>query len=177
MGSSIQNDQPTGGVGHDGQAASSAWLPTGRWRWPPWRRIELTWHVLTPVRRHRPCRLVAADDSQLPSPLRGSGAALSRSEDASKAATVHGRYEADASLLPDCVRLAGAVPAITRLRDEQAVMVVEGWRQRGTMRAHRCGKTPDTMRSVEMRKRRSETLPKTCRRAEDALRTLTRQDA
>src|SRR5580704_14729797 len=39
----------------------------------------------------------------------------------------------------------------------------------GTMRAHRCGKTPDTMRSVEMRKRRSEPLPKTCRRAEDAL--------
>ena len=37
------------------------------------------------------------------------------------------------------------------------------------MRAHRCGKTPDTMRSVEMRKRRSEALPKTCRRAEDAL--------
>ena len=32
------------------------------------------------------------------------------------------------------------------------------------MRAHRCGKTPDTMRSAEMRKRRSETLPKTCRR-------------
>ena len=37
------------------------------------------------------------------------------------------------------------------------------------MRAHRCGKTPDTMRSTEMRKRRSEALPKTCRRAEDAL--------
>jgi hypothetical protein len=30
-------------------------------------------------------------------------------------------------------------------------------------------KTPDTMRSVEMRKRRSDMLPKTCRRAEDAL--------
>jgi len=29
--------------------------------------------------------------------------------------------------------------------------------------------TPDTMRNVEMRKRRSEGLPKTCRRAEDAL--------
>jgi hypothetical protein len=39
----------------------------------------------------------------------------------------------------------------------------------GTMRAHRCEKTPDTMRSVEMRKRRSETLSKTFRRAEDAL--------
>jgi len=39
----------------------------------------------------------------------------------------------------------------------------------GTMRAHRCGKTPDTMRSVEMRRRRSETLPKTYRKAEDAL--------
>jgi hypothetical protein len=37
------------------------------------------------------------------------------------------------------------------------------------MRAHRCGRTPDTMRSAEMRKRRSETLPETCRRAEDAL--------
>ena len=37
------------------------------------------------------------------------------------------------------------------------------------MRAHRYRKTPDTMRSVEMEKRRSETLPKTCRRAEDAL--------
>ena len=37
------------------------------------------------------------------------------------------------------------------------------------MRAHRYGKTPDTMRSVEMRKRRSEALPKTCRRAGDAL--------
>lgn len=39
----------------------------------------------------------------------------------------------------------------------------------GTMRAHRRGRTPYTMRTVEMRKRRSETLPKTCRRAEDAL--------
>ena len=28
----------------------------------------------------------------------------------------------------------------------------------GTTRAHRCGKTPDTMRSAEMRKRRSETF-------------------
>lgn len=27
----------------------------------------------------------------------------------------------------------------------------------------------DTMRSAEIRKRRSETLPKTCRRAEDAM--------
>lgn len=34
---------------------------------------------------------------------------------------------------------------------------------------HRCGKMPDTMRSVEMRKRRSEALLKICRRAEDAL--------
>jgi hypothetical protein len=50
----------------------------------------------------------------------------------------------------------------------QAV-VLKGWRQRGTMRAHRCGKMPDTMRGVEMRIRRSETLAKTCRRAEDAL--------
>jgi hypothetical protein len=39
----------------------------------------------------------------------------------------------------------------------------------GTMRAHRYGRTRDTMRSVEMRKRRSETLPKICRRADDAL--------
>jgi hypothetical protein len=39
----------------------------------------------------------------------------------------------------------------------------------GTMRAHRCGKTPYTMRSVEMRKRRSGTLPKSCSTAEDAL--------
>ena len=48
----------------------------------------------------------------------------------------------------------------------------EWWRgsaNGGTMRAHRYGKMPDTMRSVEMRKHRSETLPKICRRAEDAL--------
>jgi hypothetical protein len=37
------------------------------------------------------------------------------------------------------------------------------------MRAHHRGKMPDTMRSVEMRKRRSEALPKTCRKTEDAL--------
>jgi hypothetical protein len=42
-------------------------------------------------------------------------------------------------------------------------------RQRGAMRAHRCGKSPDTMRSVEMRKCRSEPLPNTRRRAGDAL--------
>jgi hypothetical protein len=40
------------------------------------------------------------------SPLRGGGAALSRSKDASKAVAVHGGYEADMSLLPGCVRLA-----------------------------------------------------------------------
>ena len=46
---------------------------------------------------------------------------------------------------------------------------IDRWSVQGTMRAHRCGKTPDTMRSVEMRKRRSATLPKPCRRTEDAL--------
>ena len=51
----------------------------------------------------------------------------------------------------------------------QVVMVVEDDASGGTMRAHRCGKTPDTMRSVEMRERRSEALPKTCRRTENAL--------
>jgi len=32
-----------------------------------------------------------------------------------------------------------------------------------------CGKKPDTMRSAEMRKRRSEALPKTCRRVKKTL--------
>jgi hypothetical protein len=45
------------------------------------------------------------------SPLRGCGVALSRSKDASMAAAVHGGCETDISLLPDCVRLAGAVSA------------------------------------------------------------------
>ena len=44
------------------------------------------------------CRRLIAHG--LLSPLRGCGAALSRSKDASKAAAVHGRYEADTSLLP-----------------------------------------------------------------------------
>jgi hypothetical protein len=54
------------------------------------------------------------------------------------------------------------------LRPELGIRYPDG-ASGGTMRAHRCGRTPDTMRSVEMRKRRSEMLPKTCRRAEDAL--------
>src|SRR5580704_14165680 len=45
-------------------------------------------------------------------PLRGCRAALSRSKDASKAATVHGGYEPDTSLLPGCVRMAGAVQRV-----------------------------------------------------------------
>ena len=72
---------------------------------------------------HRPCRLVAADSSRLSSPLRGCGAALSRSKDASKAAAVHGGRETDTSLLPGRVRLAGAVPAGTWLRDEEVVCI------------------------------------------------------
>ena len=46
---------------------------------------------------------------------------------------------------------------------------IDSWSIQDTMRAHRCGKTPDTMRSAEMRKRRSEALPETRRRAGDAL--------
>jgi hypothetical protein len=48
-------------------------------------------------------------------------------------------------------------------------MVVEGWRQRGHNEGTSLREMPDTMRGVEMRKRRSGTLPKTCRRAEHAL--------
>ena len=72
------------------------------------------------LQRHCPYRLVAADSSRLPFPLRGCGAALSRSKDASKAAAVHGGYEAGTSLLPGCVRLTGAVAASTWPRDEEA---------------------------------------------------------
>ena len=60
---------------------------------------------------------------------------------------------------------ADGVIVQTGLSDASLVApAVEGWRQGGTMRAHRCGKTPDTMRSAEMRKHRSETLPKPCRK-------------
>ena len=50
-------------------------------------------------------------------PLRGCAAALSCSKDASKAVAVHGGYEADISLLPDCVRLVGTAAASTWHRE------------------------------------------------------------
>ncbi len=41
------------------------------------------------------------------------------------------------------------------------------------MRAHHSGKHPDTMRSVETRKRRPEIVPETCRRSGDTLQYYT----
>jgi hypothetical protein len=71
------------------------------------------------LQRHCPYRLVTADSSRLPFPPRGCGAALSRSKDAAKAVAVHGRYEADISLLPGCVRLRVPVRRRARLPTDQ----------------------------------------------------------
>ena len=65
---------------------------------------------------------------------------------------------------------AGSVQQNVQQRPPGQVVTAAGdGASKGTMRANRCGKVPDTMRSAEMRKRRSERLSKTCRRAEDAL--------
>jgi len=71
--------------------------------------------------------------------------------------------------VPHLVDQAAQVMDMANRPPRQVVIVVEDGASGGTIRAHRCGKTPDRMRSAEMRKRRSEALPKACRRAEDAL--------